>query len=76
MDSKALVLIRGFNLWRDFNMLEGQISKAQAARRLLVCINDKFVTQMIKELTRGSSPAVLHMYRRVRCKDQGQPFLQ
>lgn len=55
MDSKALVLIRGFNLWRDFNMLEGQISKAQAARRLLVCINDKFVTQMIKELTRGSS---------------------
>lgn len=76
MDSKALVLIGGFNLWRDFNMLEGQISKAQAARRLLVCINDKFVTQMIKELTRGSSPAVLHMYRRVRCKDQGQPFLQ
>lgn len=76
MDSKALVLIRGFNLWRDFTMLEGQISKAQAARRLLVCINDKFVTQMIKELTRGSSPAVLHMYRRVRCKDQGQPFLQ
>lgn len=55
MDSKALVLMRGFNLWRDFIMLEGQISKAQAARRLLVCINDKLVTQMIKELTRGSS---------------------
>lgn len=76
MDSKALVLMRGFNLWRDFNMLEGQISKAQAARRPLVCINAKFVTQMIKELTRGSSPAVLHVYRRVRCKGQGQPFLQ
>lgn len=73
MDSQALVLMRDFNLWRNFNMLEGQISKAQAARRLLVCMDDKFLTQVIKELTRGRSPAVLHVYRRVRCQ---QPFLQ
>lgn len=44
------------------------MSKVQAARRLLVCIDDKFLTQVIKALTRGGSSAVLHMYRHVRCK--------
>lgn len=53
------LLMRDFCLRRDFRLLKGQISKVQVARRLLVCIGSKLLTQVIKELARGGSPAVL-----------------
>lgn len=47
-----------------------------AFRRLLVGIDDKFLAQMVEELTREGTPAGLHTYKHVRCEGQGQLYLQ